>query len=89
MLDGILLEKAGVPAVSIVTTPFVPTGRAMANDWGVADYCFLDIPHPIANLSDAELERRADEVMGAVIDLLLKGQPGGDGHAEPVAIPAG
>ena len=89
MLDGILLEKAGVPAVSIVTTPFVPTGREMASDWGVPEYRFLDIPHPIANLSDAELERRADEVLGAVIDLLLKGQPGGDGHAEPVAIPAG
>ena len=61
----------------------------MAGEWGVPEYRFLDIPHPVANLSEAELERRADEVVGAVIDLLLKGQPGGDGRAEPVAIPAG
>jgi hypothetical protein len=89
VLDGILLEKAGLPAVSIVTTPFVSTGTAMAGEWGIPEYRFLDIPHPIANLTEAELERRADEVVGAVIDLLLKGQPGANGHAEPVAIPAG
>jgi hypothetical protein len=89
VLDGILLEKAGIPTVSIVTTPFVSTGREMAGDWGVPGFRFLDIPHPIANLGDAELDRRADAVVGAVVDLLLKGQPGGDERAEPVAIPAG
>ena len=89
MLDGILLEKAGVPAVSIVTTPFIPTGRAMAADWGVPEYRFLDIPHPIANLSDQELDRRADEVIERVIELIQNGQPrGGDGTRRAVAIPA-
>ena len=56
MLDGILLEKAGIPAVSIVTDPFVETGREMATDWGVPEYRFLSIPHPIANLTEAEMD---------------------------------
>ena len=74
MLDGILLEKAGVPAVSIVTEPFVETGTEMAVSWGVPDYRFLVMPHPIANLTDAELEQRADELFPQVEWLLRKGQ---------------
>ncbi len=89
MLDGILLEKAGVPAVSIVTDAFVSTGKEMAADWGVPEYRFLDMPHPIANLTEAELNERADAVLDQVIDLLKTGQTAGaDGAQEAVAVPA-
>ena len=89
MLDGILLEKAGIPAVSIVTEPFVETGREMASDWGVPDYRFLAIPHPIANLSEEELDARADAVLGQVLDLLRKGQAAEHEAEGAMAIPAG
>ena len=78
-----------MPAVSIVTTPFVPTGREMASDWGVPEYRFLDIPHPIANLTDAELDARADAVLERVIELLKTGQTqGADGAKRAVPVPA-
>ena len=70
MLDGILFEKRGVPAASIVTDVFEATGRAMAEAWGVPDYKFLAIPHPIANLTEEQLEQRAREIVPQVIDLL-------------------
>ena len=70
MLDAVLMEAQGVPAVAIVTEPFCDTGRAMAAAWGRADYPFLATPHPIANLSDAELDARADRLGEAVIALL-------------------
>ena len=89
MLDGILLEKAGIPAVSIVTEPFVETGREMASDWGVPDYRFLAIPHPIANLSEEELDARADAVLGQVLDLLRKGQAAEHEAERAMAVPAG
>jgi hypothetical protein len=76
VLDGILLEKAGIPAVSIITEPFAPTGKAMAESHGVPDYRFLAMPHPIANLTDAELNARADVLVSQVVDLLQKGQTG-------------
>ena len=75
MLDGILLEKAGIPAVSIVTAPFRITGAEMAKNWGVPDYRFLDMPHPIANLTESELGRRAETIIDDVIKLLKEGQP--------------
>jgi hypothetical protein len=74
VLDGILLEKAGIPAVSIVTDAFVETGRTMAGNWGVPDYRFLAVAHPIANLGDTELEESATGVIDGVVDLLSKGQ---------------
>jgi hypothetical protein len=74
VLDGILLERAGVPSASIVTDVFEVTGRAMAEQWGVPYYRFLAMPHPIANLTEAELDQRAREMAPEVVKLLLEGQ---------------
>ena len=74
MLDGILLEKNAVPAASIVTDVFEATSRAMAERWGVPTYRFLMMPHPIANLSEAELDQRAREIAPEVVKLLFQGQ---------------
>ena len=74
MLDGILLEKESVPSASIVTDVFEITGRAMAEQWGVPTYRFLVMPHPIANLTEAQLDQRAREIAPEVMKLLLQGQ---------------
>jgi hypothetical protein len=74
VLDGILFEKVGVPSASIVTDVFEKTGRAMAEQWGVPMYKFLAMPHPIANLTEAQLEQRAREIATDVAKLLLQGQ---------------
>jgi hypothetical protein len=74
VLDGILFEKAGVPSASIVTDVFQMTGRAMAEQWGVPEYRFLAMPHPIANLTEAQLDQRAREIAAQVAKLLLEGQ---------------
>ncbi len=74
MLDGIVLEKNAVPAASIVTDVFERTARAMAAQWGVPTYKFLMMPHPIANLTEAELDQRAREMTPEVVRLLLEGQ---------------
>ncbi|HXJ81698.1 MAG TPA: hypothetical protein VMS64_23815 [Candidatus Methylomirabilis sp.] len=74
MLDGILFEKVGMPAASIVTDVFQATGHAMAQAWGVPEYKFLAMPHPIANLTEAQLDQRAREIAPEVVKLLLQGQ---------------
>jgi hypothetical protein len=74
VLDGILLEKHGIPSASIITDVFHATGRAMAEQWGVPHYKYLAMPHPIANLSEAELDRRAHEITPEIVKLLLQGQ---------------
>ena len=74
MLDGIVFEKVGIPAASIVTDVFESTGHAMAQSWGVPEYRFLALPHPIANLSESDLDARARAIAPEVVRLLLKGQ---------------
>ena len=68
MLDGIVLEKAGVPSASIVTDVFELTGRAMAEQWGVPTYRFLIMPHPIANLTEAGPGLANDRGAGRIPD---------------------
>lgn len=74
MLDGILLEKAGIPAVTIITDPFRVTGQEMAKSWGVPEYRFLEMTHPIANLTEEELNAKADDMTEKVEWLLKVGQ---------------
>jgi hypothetical protein len=74
VLDGIVFEKVGIPAASIVTDVFEHTGRAMAQAWGLPAYRFLAMPHPIANLTEAELDQRAREIVPDIVKLLLQGQ---------------
>ena len=74
MLDGIVFEKVGVPSASIITDVFEKTGRAMAEQWGVPTYKFLMMAHPIANLTEAELDQRAREMVPEIVKLLLQGQ---------------
>jgi hypothetical protein len=71
VLDGILFEKHGMPAASLVTDVFEATGRAMAEAWGVPDYKFLAMPHPIANLTEERLDQRAREIVPHIVDILL------------------
>jgi hypothetical protein len=63
-----------MPAASIITDVFEATGRAMAQAWGIPNYKFLSVPHPIANLTDQELDQRAREIVPQVVQLLLEGQ---------------
>ena len=46
----------------------------MARSWGLAEFRFLEMPHPIANLTEEQLDQRAREIAPAVIDLLREGQ---------------
>lgn len=46
----------------------------MAEQWGHPFYKFLLMPHPTANLTEAELDARADAITTEVVRLLLKGQ---------------
>jgi len=78
VLDGLKLERAGIPTASIVTTPFIATGRAMAASWGVQDYRFLVTAHPIANLTEGELDTRADELAAQVLDFFQSAGPASD-----------
>ena len=71
MLDAINLEKQGIPAVAVVTEPFLPTGQAMAEMNGMAGYPFVVVPHPFGSLDEATVRARADAALARIEQLLL------------------
>lgn len=70
-----ILEKAGIPAVPIITDAFQAAAREMAELWGVPDFRFVMMPHPLAYLSPQEIEQGADDLLRTVLGLLQQGQP--------------
>jgi len=74
VLDSIVFEQAGVPTASIITDVFHKTGEAMARSWGLKNFRFLEMTHPIANLTPAQLDERAAAITPQVVKLLLEGQ---------------
>jgi hypothetical protein len=70
LADGILFERAGMPAVSICTDSFVPAAEAMARVYGFPGYRFALMPHPLASLDDAQLQARARELVPEVVRIL-------------------
>lgn len=75
MLDSVILEKAGIPAVPIVTDAFESTAREMAELWGVPGFRFVMMPHPLASLQADGIAQRADYLLDKVLALLQQGQP--------------
>jgi hypothetical protein len=73
LADGIVLERAGVPAVSICTDAFVIPAKAMADVMGHPDFQFVTIPHPIASLGVAEIETNVRAVIADVVRILTQG----------------
>jgi hypothetical protein len=70
LADGILLERAGVPAVSICTDAFIPAAEAMAKVYGFPGYRFVTMPHPLASLGEKQLEERARDLIPDVLRIL-------------------
>jgi len=70
VLDGIVMEKLGVPTAVICTEPFISSGKAMAVAHGFPDYPFVVIPHPINATPYEVLENWAEQCLPDILDLL-------------------
>jgi signal transduction histidine kinase len=68
------LERAGVPAVSIITDAFDLTARAMARNYGFPGFEYVTVPHPVASLSAAQVRRLAHDITPRVLEILGVGR---------------
>jgi hypothetical protein len=70
--DAIAAEKLGIPGLGVMTDRFLPTARAMAAARGLPEYPVACIAHPISNNTEAEMQRKADQVVEQALELLLR-----------------
>jgi hypothetical protein len=70
VLDSANLEKLGVPSVTIVTAPFEPAARAVAQSQGLPDLPLVIVPHDyLEETEDAireKLRSRLDQIVHAL-----------------------
>ncbi len=71
VVDAIHLERAGVPSAVIVTEPFLPTVRAIADLNGAPDFDVAVLPHPVTSLFLDQLDQRILDVSDQVESILL------------------
>jgi hypothetical protein len=68
--DGALFEQRGIPAAAVITSAFTRTAQLMARQYGYPDYRYAVVPHPIGNLTPAQVRERAEAVVPQVLALL-------------------
>ncbi|GLZ09496.1 hypothetical protein Acsp03_69620 [Actinomadura sp. NBRC 104412] len=68
--DGIMLERAGIPAVSVISDSFLMSARAMASVQGFPGFEFIAVEHPVASLDAGQLRDRVLAVMPDVQRIL-------------------
>ena len=68
-----MLEKAGIPAIPVLTDAFDSTAREMAQLWGVPDFRFVMMPHPLASLSEAQVDQASHRACRAHPQLAASG----------------
>jgi hypothetical protein len=71
VLDGIVMEKLGIPAAVICTEPFISSGKAMAVAHGFPDYPFVVIPHPINATPFDILDQWVENCLPQIVGLLI------------------
>ena len=69
--DTVKFEKAGIPVVLFVTTPFVPLARQLTRGEGLEDARIIEVAHPIGGLLPADLDDRAAEITDTVTKILI------------------
>jgi hypothetical protein len=73
LADGIVLERAGIPAVSLCTDAFRITAEAMANQLGFPGYQYVALPHPIASRTEKEIDELARAALPEIVRVLGAG----------------
>jgi thioesterase domain-containing protein len=73
LADGIVLERAGIPAVSLCTDAFRITAEAMANQMGFPGYQYVAVPHPIASRTEKEIDDMARDALPDILRVLGAG----------------
>jgi hypothetical protein len=68
-----VLERAGIPAVSLCTDAFRITAEAMANQLGFPGYQYVALPHPIASRTEKEIDELARDALPEIVRVLGAG----------------
>ena len=71
MHDGVRLEELGRPSAVVVTTEFLHEAEVQRDALGLPGLAPVVIEHPLSTLSDAEIDRRAEQAADGAVKTWL------------------
>ena len=72
MHDAVSSERAGTPALGVMTSRFISAAELMSNVLGAPGYKFAAIDHPVSSASDTELANKAQKVVELIDELIFR-----------------
>ncbi len=72
MSDGVKLETAGVPTVTVCSDAFAGAARRQAAGRGMADLQVIEVPHPMHTAPHATVTARAEAAVQQVVQALTQ-----------------
>lgn len=84
--DGVMLEKLGIPTVTVCSSAFYGAARAQAAGRGMTDLSIVEIPHPMHTAPKAIVEERADAAAVRIVAALTQASKS-RGHIEAEVMP--
>lgn len=79
MVDGIILDRAGIPTAVLCTDAFSGIADATAAMQGLPGYKYVAVSHPVEGRSESELMELSSQFIDEVIEILF-GDPTEDGQ---------
>jgi hypothetical protein len=69
------LEKRGDPTAVICSDAFVSLARSTSRAKGISAPRLVVIPHPLAGIAPAEVQKNADRAINAIVAVLTDSTP--------------
>ncbi|HZP75941.1 MAG TPA: hypothetical protein VFB45_07370 [Pseudolabrys sp.] len=70
VIDAVNLEKAGVPAVALISRSFCPLGQIVGRGMGHQGLPIIMLPHPIGEADEARIAQKGSDAAAECVRLL-------------------
>jgi hypothetical protein len=67
----VVLEKSGIPTVTVCSNRFEVLAKATAKGLGMPDLPLVIVPHPIGGISAEEVTAKADQILDKLITQIV------------------
>jgi hypothetical protein len=74
-VDQINLEKLRIPTITMSSSDFIGLSKSAASSVGVADLCFVVVPHPFGGLSLDQIRAKADAAFPEILKAATEWKP--------------
>lgn len=70
MRDTVVLENAGIPTVTVISTSFAPLARVVAESAGYRALPIIVVPHPVGDRDEAVISKKGHDIAAECVRVL-------------------